>query len=251
MQLLDAGKHVLLEKPIASTVEAAERVLTTAAAAGVHFQVGENAQYWPEITAVADAIAAGAIGDVITARAWHCHPPLTEFYGGPEPWRCSTSAAGGGVAIDTGSHWLRPLRRWCGELTEVLAVTARPYAAMEGESMCRALCRFDSSVVGSFDVLLVPVASAPLPPFQVVGSLGELVVEAMGTVRLYDGSDPRGTVVTRGNYFQSYALQLADFEAAVLDGRAPAAPAAYALGELRGALAMYRSAASGKWEPVS
>jgi UDP-N-acetyl-2-amino-2-deoxyglucuronate dehydrogenase len=250
LALLDAGKHVLLEKPIAPTVAAAERVLARAAATEVHFQVGENAQYWPEITAVADALADHAIGDVITARAWHCHPPMTEFYGGPDPWRCSTAAAGGGVAIDTGSHWLRPLRRWLGELVEVLAVTGRPYPGMEGESMCRALCRFDNGVVASFDVLLVPWAAAPLPPFQVTGTGGELVVEAAGRVLLYDGSDPAGRVVGEGNYFQSYEAQIADFEAAVLDGRPAAATAEYALGELRGALAMYRSAESGRWEAV-
>jgi UDP-N-acetyl-2-amino-2-deoxyglucuronate dehydrogenase len=250
LALLDARKHMLLEKPIAPSVAAAERILARAATTDVHFQVGENAQYWPEITAVADSLADGAIGEVITARAWHCHPPMREFYGGPDPWRCSQAAAGGGIAIDTGSHWLRPLRRWLGELVEVLAVTGRPYPAMEGESMCRALCRFDSGVVASFDALLVPWASAPLPPFQVTGTGGELVVEAAGQVRLYDGSDPRGKVVGEGNYFQSYEGQIADFEAAVLDGRPAAAAAEYALGELRGALAMYRSAASGRWEAV-
>jgi UDP-N-acetyl-2-amino-2-deoxyglucuronate dehydrogenase len=248
--LLEAEKHVLLEKPIAPTVNAAERILSRAASSSVHFQVGENAQYWPEITAVAEAIDRGAIGDVITARAWHCHPPMAEFYGAEAPWRLSEAAAGGGVAIDTGSHFLRPLRRWCGELTEVLAVTARPFAAMEGESMCRALCRFDAGVVASFDVLLVPSAVAPLPPFQLTGSRGELVVEALGTVRLFDGSNPVGVVIAEGNYFQSYAGQLIDFEAAVLDGRPPAASAEYAMGELRGAFAMYRSAESGHWEKV-
>jgi predicted dehydrogenase len=84
----------------------------------------------------------------------------------------------------------------------------------------------------------------------VTGSGGELVVEAFGAVRLFDGSDPKGVVIAEGNYFQSYAGQIADFEAAVLDGRAPAAPAEYAMGELRGALAMYRSAESRQWEPV-
>jgi len=69
-------------------------------------------------------------------------------------------------------------------------------------------------------------------------------------VKLYDGSDPRGTVVCQGGYLQSYERQLAAFEAAVLDGTAPAAGAAYSLGELRGALAMVRSAASGRWEAV-
>ncbi len=70
-----------------------------------------------------------------------------------------------------------------------------------------------------------------------------VVIDALGRVKLYDGSDPRGTVVGQGGYLQSYEYQIAAFEAAVLDGVVPAVGAEYSLGELRGALAMYRSAA--------
>ncbi len=69
-------------------------------------------------------------------------------------------------------------------------------------------------------------------------------------MKLYDESDPRGTLVGQGGYLQSYEHQIAAFEAAVLDGVIPTAAAEFSLGELRGALAMYRSAASGRWEAV-
>ena len=42
-------------------------------------------------------------------------------------------------------------------------------------------------------------------------------------MKLYDGTEPRGTVVGQGNYLQSYEGELADFAAVVLDGAAPAA----------------------------
>ena len=61
---------------------------------------------------------------------------------------------------------------------------------------------------------------------------------------------PRGTVVGQGNYLQSYEGELADFATVVLDGATPAATAAHSLGELRAALAMYRSAETNRWEPV-
>jgi predicted dehydrogenase len=51
-----------------------------------------------------------------------------------------------------------------------------------------------------------------------------------------------------GGYLRSYAGEMADFAAAVLDGTPLAAGPEAALGELRAALAMYRSAASGRWE---
>ena len=234
---------------MAPTLDACDRILAVAARSATVFLVAENAQYWPEVVATKDLIDEGAVGEVITARAWHCAAPMDQF-AGPGNWRFSLSEAGGGVTIDAGSHWMRPLRMWLGELAEVVAVTGRPYAAMEGESLCRALCRFESGVVASFDAILTPGPAAPLPLFQVTGSRGELVVDVLGRVKLYDGSDPRGSVVCHGGYLQSYERQLAAFEATVLDGVPPAAGAEYALGEVRGALAMVRSAASGRWEAV-
>jgi len=247
--VLGAGRHLLLEKPMAPTLEACERVLAAAQRAGTVFMVAENAQYWPEVVMTQQLVEQGAIGEVLTARSWHCAPPMAEFYEGDDPWRLSAAATGGGIAIDTGSHWIRPLRMWLGEITEVVAVTGRVIPAMEGESLCRALCRFDSGVVASFDAVLSPGPAAPVAPFQLTGTRGEIVVEH-GQVLLYDGTEPRGVVAGGGNYFMSYDAQIADFEAAVLDGVAPAASARHALGELRAALAMYRSARTGRWEQV-
>jgi predicted dehydrogenase len=213
--------------------------------------VAENAQYWPEVLTVRDLIRDGAIGDVITARAATFFPALGDFYGGDQPWRNNAAAAGGGVVIDTGSHWLRPLRVWLGEAVEVVAALGRPYPDMEGESLCRALIRFESGVVAAFDAMLTTGAVANQPLFTVTGSTGECTVEGSGWVKLYDGSDWKGTKVgERGGYLQSYEAELHDFARAVRTGNEPAAPAEYALGELRLALAMYRSAETKRWEKV-
>lgn len=251
IEALRAGLHVLLEKPLATTLDACDRILAAAQDAGTVFMVAENAQYWPEVQTVCDLIADGAIGDVITARAATFFPALGDFYDGDRPWRFDKHAAGGGIAVDTGSHWLRPMRMWLGEIDEVVAALAYPHPDMEGESLCRALLRFRSGVVASFDAMLSTGAIAPQPLFTVTGSTGELTVEGTGWVKLYDGSDWKGIKVgEQGGYLRSYEGEWADFTSAVLDGTPPAATAAYALGELRCALAMYRSAESGRWEPV-
>jgi predicted dehydrogenase len=138
---------------------------------------------------------------------------------------------------------------WCGELADVVAVTGRPQAAMEGESLCRALCRFESGVVGSFDAMLAVAAGARVPRFQLTGTAGEIVIDA-AEVHLIPAGGGAGTVAGESGYLGSYAAEWRDFEAAVLDGAPLAAGPESSLGELRGALAMYRSAASGRWERV-
>ena len=54
-EALAAGLHVLLEKPLAPTLDACDRILAAARDAGTVFMVAENAQYWPEILTVRDA----------------------------------------------------------------------------------------------------------------------------------------------------------------------------------------------------
>ena len=69
VEALRAGKHVLLEKPMATTLAACDRILAAALAAGTVLMVGENAQYWPEIVKAQELIRSGVLGDVLTARA--------------------------------------------------------------------------------------------------------------------------------------------------------------------------------------
>ncbi len=63
-----AGKNVLMEKPIATTVEDSLAMLKAAAVAGVHFRVAENFRYMPVVIACVDESARGAIG---TPRSIH------------------------------------------------------------------------------------------------------------------------------------------------------------------------------------
>src|SRR6185436_18941289 len=107
--------------------------------------------------------------------------------------------------------------------------TAKQDPAMEVESLCRALCRFRSGVVASFDALLAPLSGARVPRFQVTGTTGEIVIDR-SEVRLYDGTGGDGTVVGRSDYLASYEAEWRDFESAILDGRPLAASAEFGLG---------------------
>ena len=248
-----AGKHVVLEKPMAPDVASCMRILAAAERAGTVFMVAEQAQYWPDVVKASELIAAGEIGDVLTARACF-YDPLPWAPGQPKPWRFELARAGGGISIDGGAHWIRPLRMMLGEIDEVVAVTGRHVADMEGESWSLALMRFASGVVATFDALLTTSPVGPTEDFRVTGTHGEVVIEhgRNGRLMLYNAAHPDGTMVmdTLPGKVASYGVELDDFSRAVLDGKALQAPPEFALGELRTALAMYRSAASGRWEKV-
>ena len=248
---LKAGVHVMLEKPMATELDACDRILAAAAKAPGIFMLAENAQYWPEIEIANEAIAAGAIGEIVTARVQLFFPPMPQFYGGEKAWRLDGHAAGGGLSIDTGSHYIRPLRLWLGEIDEVVAAMEHPFPGMQGESLARSLFRFESGLVASFDLLLTAGAIAPQEIFRITGREGEITIGAGGT--LCDAANRRGLKLGEDRpqgYMASYEGQIADFAHAIASGEPLAASAEFSLGEVRTALAMARSAETKRWEKV-
>lgn len=252
VRAFEAGKHVVLEKPMAITVDACERMLAAAKQAGTVFMVAEQSQYWPGAVKVQQLIKEGAIGEVITAEA---------FFGGKigrswgeAPWRYNKAITGGGICIDGGAHWIRPLRMWLGEIEEVIAALDYPLEIMEGESLAHAVFRFKSGKIAAYKALRAGWVNAPSADFKVTGFDGVLVIEKgrEGRVMLYDEEHLEGLEVLSAEEKKAsaYGLELADFAQAVLAGTPLVAGPEESLGELRTALAMYRSAESGHWEKV-
>ena len=248
-----AGKHVCLEKPMAPDLASCERIFAAAERAGTVFMIAEQAQYWTDVQKARELIDAGAIGEVVTARACF-YDALNRQPGQPIPWRFELARAGGGISIDGGAHWIRPLRMMLGEIDATVASTARHVADMEGESSAQALFRFRSGVVAAFSALLSIGAVGPSEDFRVTGTEGELVIERgrEGRLLLFNRDNPDGLNVMGAfeGKMSSYGVELHDFSCAVLDGKELEASPAFSLGEVRTALAMYRSVASGRWEKV-
>ena len=250
-----AGKHVLLETPMAPTPAGCDRILAAAREAGTVFMVAENSQYWPEIVKAKELVDAGAIGDILTARAGFVMEFDDYWVKEGKPWRYEKQRTGGGIVVDGGAHWIRPMRMWLGEIDEVVAVVGHPLAEMENESFARALLRFESGVVAVFDALHAGDFIGPGEEFRVTGTRGELVIEkgAHGNLIRYDRAHPGGEVIQAkhpGRGAPSFGYELHDFSLAVLEGKTLAAGPEYSLGELRTALAIYRSAETRQWEKV-
>ncbi len=249
----EAGQHVCLEKPMAHTLESCERILQAAAGVDTVFFIAEQAQYWPDVIEAARLIKAGAVGEVLSARGVF-YDQLAVGPDDPKPWRFYAERSGGGISIDGGAHWIRPLRMLLGEIDEVIAETRDHTPRREGESVALALFRFKSGVVASFEAVEYEGAIGPVQDLRVTGTLGELVSERGrdGGMTLYNSDHPDGLRVADGfpGRADAYGFELHDFSLAVLEGKAPEAEAAHSLGEFRTAQAMYRSAQSKRWEKV-
>lgn len=103
---LEAGKHVLCEKPLANTVEEAERMLQAAARAAEHgskAMVGFTYRRVPAVTLLRDLIAEGVVGTVQQVRAAYRQDWLVDPEA-PLAWRLQKEHAGSGALGDIGAH---------------------------------------------------------------------------------------------------------------------------------------------------
>ncbi len=256
-QCLEAGLHVLLEKPLATTREACARLLALAAESPGVFMVGENAHYRPQVQTVKRLLDAGAIGEVQLCQVQKLWCADADFYGGAAHWRRSRARSGGGIVLDSGVHEIRPLRLWLGPVREVAAATARPQPEHEGESLAALLLRFERGAVASFNLWLGSRAAlGPQQRFRLTGSEGEIAVVHAGSevgVALYDRAHPDGAPVPElgpCDYLESFARGFRDFAAAALLGRPLAAGPEESLRDCEVAWAMERAARSGRFERV-
>jgi len=258
IQSFQAGLHVILEKPMAPSIQECEEIISEYKKSGKIFMVAENSQYWPEVVFAKKMITDGVIGDIISARAVYLESKQVGRYTldnetqlDKMEWRSNASVSGGGITIDGGSHWIRPLRILLGEIDKVVAFTAKPLPSMEGESLVRALFKFPNGVIATFEATMADTVFSPDPYWRIIGTKGEIVIEDIG-VKLFNKEHPSGKQVLSdsGGYFGSFAPEIEDFANAVNQGTKLAAPAEHSLGELRTALAIYKSVKEEKWVKV-
>lgn len=126
---LQAGKHVLCEKPLANTVAEAEAMVAAADAAaahGVKAMVGFTYRRVPAVQLARQLVAAGDVGEIREARAVYLQDWLSDPEA-PMTWRLDKSAAGSGALGDLGAHIVDMVQFLTGELVSRVAGTVRTF----------------------------------------------------------------------------------------------------------------------------
>lgn len=215
---LEAGKHVLCEKPLANTVAEGEAMATAAAAAderGVRSMVGFNYRRVPAIALARKLVAAGRVGEVRHVRAqylqdWIVDPAF------PLVWRLQKERAGSGALGDVGAHIIDLAQHVVGSaitgvagLTETF-VRERPMpAASTGLSGSGAggrgevtvddaalfLARFAGGAVGSFEATRFATGRKNALRLEINGSDGSLAFdfESMNELQFHDRAEDAET----------------------------------------------------------
>ncbi len=173
LQCLDAGMHVVVEKPFCLTVEQADRIARRARESDLSVSVFHNRRWDADYLTIRDVIDRGLIGEVFHVECGHGgygHPGYT--------WRAD-KAVSGGVLYDFGAHFLD----WILTLVpaRIAHVTGtrhdRVWHGVTNEDYMKVGLRFENGVTAEF--VSSQISALPQPKWRILGTLGGL--EAGGT----------------------------------------------------------------------
>ncbi len=215
---LEAGKHVLCEKPLANSVAEAQAMTaaaTRAAERGVFAMVGFTYRRVPAIALARQLVAEGRIGTVRHVRAAYLQDWIADPQA-PMSWRLEADKAGSGALGDIGAHVVDLTQHITGEaVTGVSAaletfVKERPLAGSTSSLSGTAgagtgtvtvddaavfLARFSGGGLATFEATRFALGRKNAIRIEVNGSAGSLAFdfEDMNVLHFFDGSDPTAT----------------------------------------------------------
>ena len=129
LEVLAAGKHLYLEKPLAIDREGAERASAAAGRSSVVSAIGFNRRFHPAFLRLRNALEAGAAGELLELRTRFCEPVAGSL---PE-WK-RRRETGGGALLDLASHHVDLIRFVAGEEVELESASIRSIASEHDEA---------------------------------------------------------------------------------------------------------------------
>jgi D-xylose 1-dehydrogenase (NADP+, D-xylono-1,5-lactone-forming) len=238
VKALEAGKHVLCEKPLSPRAADVEAAFDAAERAGRILMEGFMWRYHPATEKLVSLVQGGAIGDLRVVRSafgFTLDPAADNVR-----W---SSELEGGAMMDVGCYCVSALRLLAGEPERV---SAELVAGGDGvDARVAGVLRFGGDVLGTFDCAFdVPYRAG----LEVVGSTGTIVSldpwhgrsPVVRTLR--PETDPEEVAVEAAD---PYAGELDDLARAVREGTRPRLGRADAVGQARTIEALYRAAAEG------
>lgn len=248
---LRAGKHVLVEKPMAPTVEDCELMVEAAGDSDMVLMVAENYYYEPGLQKIAALLEEGAVGEVTGMRLLQANPPT---YPPAGHWRWSAQC-GGGVMLDPGVHHCALARWWGGEVERVWAHLHYPTeAGLEVEDSAEAILDFGTGVCAHIAVNWRSGSVAWR--YEVQGSTGDVLYESYwgalpARLRVVDSdSCQEFAIPDRHSSPQSYQQEWDDFLTSIIEGKPSAYPGERGLLDVALVAAAYDSHQAGTWVEV-
>ncbi len=155
----EAGKHVLCEKPMATTLEECDSMMADTRKAGVKLMIAENHRFLPAHAVIKDAVERGLIGDVFLGRAYEgAYVPKEQFLDS-STWHFTYDKGGGGVVADQGPHKFATLNWLLGDVDSAQCWLGKAMNSPpnKGEDCAIVLLRYVNGAMVTVDVSSITV----------------------------------------------------------------------------------------------
>ena len=236
---LNAGKHVLVEKPAARSVAEIDEVIAAQKKSGYLVHVGFNHRYHPAMRKARELVDAGEAGEMMFVRGRYGHGGRVGY---DREWRADPQLAGGGELIDQGVHLIDLARQFVGDVRAVRGYATTYFWDMPVDDNAFMLL---TSARGQSAFLHVSCTEwKNLFSFEIYGRTAKLHAEGLGgsygveRLTLYKMRPEMGPPDTTAWEYprpdESWALELEEFMDDIARQRQPAA----GLADARAALAV-------------
>lgn len=188
-----AGKHVVVEKPMAMSVAEADAMIKASEAAGKKLFVHQNYRFRPEFTHLREVIDAGVIG-----RVYHVRQTLFSFVRRND-WQTLVKN-GGGVLNNTCPHFIDQLLQLMGgRVTQVMGDLQQIVSSGDVEDHVKAFIRSDNGCTADMEVSTAQHIIPAPPKWVVCGTNGTLTSDGKeSTIRWFDPSQVQPLPVIDG-----------------------------------------------------
>jgi UDP-N-acetyl-2-amino-2-deoxyglucuronate dehydrogenase len=250
-----AGKHVITEKPMATTLEGADRMIHACKEAGVTLSVIFQYRFNRDALRLKRAVEAGLLGHPVLGNAfvhWHRTQAYYEERGG---WRGTWALDGGGALMNQSIHVVDLLQWMLGPVESICGYAETLEHDIEAEDTASAALRFANRALGTIQGTTSAHRDSPLR-IEIMGTEGSATLEGSRLTLWQPGReevilsarDRESLPESQGNepLGAAHRRQLKEIFAALRDGREPPIPGEEARRAVEIVLGIYRSAANGK-----
>ncbi len=171
-----AGKHIICEKPLAKTIEEADKMIDAARNAKIILMNPSHQRFVPVLENIKQIL--DLLGTITFVRYRFAHEgPYTHWHAiSEDKWFFNTEKAGGGVLLDLGPHALDLLVWYFGEVKKVQCALLNTFEKpTKVEDNAVLLLKFKNGVIAELDVSWV--SNPPFNEFQIYGTKGTIKVD--------------------------------------------------------------------------
>jgi predicted dehydrogenase len=250
---MEAGKHVLCEKPLARNPEEARAMVDAAVRNRVFLKTGSNLRYFSNVRKAKELVDGGMIGKPLFIRGWIGHDGKKVLH----TWNVDREMAGGGTMLDNGAHILDLFRWFLGDFSECSGSVGTLHMPIEVEDNGMGIFRKEDGRMAFIQSSWTEWSGYMY--MEIYGSEGSVIIDNRGERTVNTGK----WVVTSTTVYthkdgtrqvfdysteppRSYELELEDYIRCVEEGRQPMASGHDGMKVVEMVHAVYESSRTGR-----